>query len=685
METKPYSLQAPEAIAKEYGGNKQKIAQAVQMGIVNPTAALLAGMFIDRMRNAAPAEQAPTQTVAEEVFNPQPAPSMPAQGLAAMRQPQMPQGMPPQGMPPQGMPPQGLAAMQQPQMPSMASGGAIGYAEGGFPDLYESRNKFDYEIEALKNQLRDTETDNRRGLAERLKQITMGDPAVLPELSDDPSLIELGERNRDLRALKERALERSDEGLLSSGEYENLGLETLIPENEYMARSRISALEEEIAEREAERQAAVTAPDNFQITDDAFNALISEDSTGVNSQQINFDALADGRQEIQIDPEGNPITQNALIQPKGINRKSEDRLGGLQTIVDTPIDEPSELTGIEAATSDYEKLQEMLGKSKTDEDMTKEAVQARADKEKREDTLTSLAEFGFRMAASDSPYFLQAAGEAGAGTAPTFKDAIARSRTTVEDARKERKATALSARAERIELLKEALSRLSGKEKAAAEKELKQEEFALRRELKGVDKEIAKIYKPEGEKSESERNRERIEALVREENPGMDETQVIREAARIQKGAAIDEVDKYELGKQYRDAFADEQAIRNAIVLEIDAGGEAGFTKKQRDEIDRIKDFGAPGEMEAYIEELLIERVGKKAYNSVRNLEKQYNEVLYGIKSVDDSPGFRGVSNEAWEVLSENENDPSAIKEFAKKFNIPETDVVSALEAWRNK
>jgi hypothetical protein len=374
METKPYSLQAPEAIAKEYGGNKQKIAQAVQMGIVNPTAALLAGMFIDRMRNAAPAEQAPTQTVAEEVFNPQPAPSMPAQGLAAMRQPQMPQGMPPQGMPPQGMPPQGLAAMQQPQMPSMASGGAIGYAEGGFPDLYESRNKFDYEIEALKNQLRDTETDNRRGLAERLKQITMGDPAVLPELSDDPSLIEFGERNRDLRALKERALERSDEGLLSSGEYENLGLETLIPENEYMARSRISALEEEIAEREAERQAAVTAPDNFQITDDAFNALISEDSTGVNSQQINFDALADGRQEIQIDPEGNPITQNALIQPKGINRKSEDRLGGLQTIVDTPIDEPSELTGIEAATSDYEKLQEMLGKSKTDEDMTKEAV-----------------------------------------------------------------------------------------------------------------------------------------------------------------------------------------------------------------------------------------------------------------------------------------------------------------------
>lgn len=682
METKPYSLQAPEAIAKEYGGNKQKIAQAVQMGIVNPTAALLAGMFIDRMRNAAPAEQVPTQTVAEEVFNPQPAPSMPAQGLAAMRQPQMPQGMPPQGMPPQG-----LAAMQQTQMPSMASGGVIGYARGdeisgnpfyGSPDLYESRNKFDYEIEALKNQLRDTETDDRKGLAERLKQITMGDPAVLPELSDDPSLIELGERNRDLLALKERARERYDEGLLSSDEYENLGLENLIPDNEYMARSRINALENE-------RQAAVT-PDNFQMSEDEFDEIVlgypreiikldeNGEVPGGLQSVIDF-APVPGEESLGLQSEGNIGLQAPELQPE------PGTLLDPQSYPGAP--EPSELTGIQAATSDYEKLQEMLGKSKTDEDMTKEAVQARADKEKREDTLTALAEFGFRMAASDSPYFLQAAGEAGAGTAPTFKDAISRSRTTVEDARKERKATALSARAERIELLKEAVSRLSGKEKAAAEKELKQEEFALRRELKGVDKDIAKIYKPEGEKSETEKNRERIEALIREENPEMDETEVIRQAARIAKGSSPEEVDEYELGKQYRDALTDEQAVRNAIRLEIDTGGKSGFTQAELDEINRIKASGKPGEMEAYIEELLIARRGQKAYDSVRNLEKQYNEVLYGIKSVDDSPRFRGVSNEAWDVLSKNKDNPSAIKEFAEQFGIPESQVPSALEAWQ--
>lgn len=75
METKPYSLQSPEQIAKDYGGNKQKIAEAMQMGIIDPTAGTLAGMFIDRMRSAVQQEAAPQQTVAEQVFA-SPAPQM---------------------------------------------------------------------------------------------------------------------------------------------------------------------------------------------------------------------------------------------------------------------------------------------------------------------------------------------------------------------------------------------------------------------------------------------------------------------------------------------------------------------------------------------------------------------------------------------------------------------------------
>lgn len=121
METKPYSLQAPEAIAKEYGGNKRAIAQAAQQGLVDPTAAVLAGMFIDRMRQAQALEQAPTQTVAQDVMAPQ--------------QPQM--GMPPQ-QPQMGMPgqaPKGLTALplddQMFNDASFAGGGIVAFQTGG--------------------------------------------------------------------------------------------------------------------------------------------------------------------------------------------------------------------------------------------------------------------------------------------------------------------------------------------------------------------------------------------------------------------------------------------------------------------------------------------------------------------------------------------------------------------------
>lgn len=119
MESKPYSIQSPEQIAKDYGGNKQKIAEAMQMGVVDPTAGTLAGMFIDRMRSAAQAEQAPQQTVAQKVFAP-PAP-LPMGGMPPAPAPmggapaglgatpeaaQMAQQMPEMSAPPPEMPPQ---------------------------------------------------------------------------------------------------------------------------------------------------------------------------------------------------------------------------------------------------------------------------------------------------------------------------------------------------------------------------------------------------------------------------------------------------------------------------------------------------------------------------------------------------------------------------------------------------
>ena len=149
---KPFSIQAPENIAKEYGGNKQKIAQAAQMGIVDPTAAVLAGMFIDRMRSAQVMEAGQQPSVAQQVLGGQPpqgappppmgAPPAPPQGMAPPQQ--MPMAPPPQDMgmapPPQdmGMAGGGLATLpvpdamfDEPEDGGYAGGGMVAFASGG--------------------------------------------------------------------------------------------------------------------------------------------------------------------------------------------------------------------------------------------------------------------------------------------------------------------------------------------------------------------------------------------------------------------------------------------------------------------------------------------------------------------------------------------------------------------------
>lgn len=140
MENKPFHIQDPQQLAQDYGGNKQKLAQAAQMGIVDPTAAVLAGMFIDRMRSAATLEQAPQQTVAQQVLAPTPQ-APPAGGLGATP--------PAAGMaPPMGAAPQMSAPAPTPDMsmpaPEMPPQGAVpGMAEGGLTTLPVPDGMFD--------------------------------------------------------------------------------------------------------------------------------------------------------------------------------------------------------------------------------------------------------------------------------------------------------------------------------------------------------------------------------------------------------------------------------------------------------------------------------------------------------------------------------------------------------------
>ena len=133
METKRFSMGSPEAIAKFYGGDKQKILQALQSGALavfapppfDQTVALAAGNYIDRTRLAQ--MQPPQSTVAQQVM-----------GGA----PQAPGAVPPGGL---GMTPSAAPPMAPGMAPPMAPPpqAPVGMAGGGLSDLPIPDTMFD--------------------------------------------------------------------------------------------------------------------------------------------------------------------------------------------------------------------------------------------------------------------------------------------------------------------------------------------------------------------------------------------------------------------------------------------------------------------------------------------------------------------------------------------------------------
>jgi hypothetical protein len=136
-------MMSPEKVAAKYGGDKQKIGQAAQMGLLNPTVAVMAGMFIDRMRGAAAKEQAPQSTVAQDTMAaPQAAPA----GLGAISQAPM-----------EG----GLEALPTPNLDNAeyAGGGIVAFARGdlvgqGINEPFEGESYGAYLMRRAKESLR---------------------------------------------------------------------------------------------------------------------------------------------------------------------------------------------------------------------------------------------------------------------------------------------------------------------------------------------------------------------------------------------------------------------------------------------------------------------------------------------------------------------------------------------------
>jgi hypothetical protein len=245
-EPKPYSLQDPKRIAEIYGGDLQRIAEAMQLGVVDPTAGTLAGMFIKEMRAGAQPGQGVQQSVAQQIFNPQPqaAPPAPPMGApaglgatpqAAEMAQQMPQmsAPPPQAeqMPqpeaPMGMADGGLAGLSvpdtmfdEPNNGGYASGGLVAFA-GGSPGTL----KPSIDPERLRAALRAQESGGDYGVTNAENSGAMGAYQFMPDtaralaerigVTYRPELMAgAGGRSKEGRAYQEHLMDAQMEDIL---------------------------------------------------------------------------------------------------------------------------------------------------------------------------------------------------------------------------------------------------------------------------------------------------------------------------------------------------------------------------------------------------------------------------------------------------------------------------------------
>ena len=222
MSSKPYILERPADVAMRYGNDKKKIQQAAMIGAVNPTDAVLAGMFIDRVVQDAQAAKANELTVAQETF-PQMAPQM------AMA-PQMGGQMPAEA---------GVAALPVPDemVPNeFAGGGIVAFANGGDTSPFGRFMGYDttrrlQDEQRLRDQIRNqfgmaagpfgffkTQTDEERARAQdivgRLDKMSVPEmQQILGIVSPTEAIIAQAERGEGPNVSRPSGINRLPQGL----------------------------------------------------------------------------------------------------------------------------------------------------------------------------------------------------------------------------------------------------------------------------------------------------------------------------------------------------------------------------------------------------------------------------------------------------------------------------------------
>jgi hypothetical protein len=410
---KPFSIQSPEDIAKEYAGNKQKIAQAMQMGVVDPTAGVLAGMFIDRMRSAQAQEGVPQATVAQQVMGgapPVPAPPLPAGGLGATSQaappmtPEMGMAPPMPAMPapqeaPMGMADGGLAMLpvpdamfDEPTNGGYSGGGIVAFSDGG-----------DIDLERLRRAILMQESGGDYGVMNREGSGAMGAYQFMPDTARAlakragveyrPDLMSgKGGRSKEGIAYQERLMDEQMKDILafSGGDVGRAGIYHFAGPNEKGHGPKTRQYGQDILRRYSG----------------------SKDSGEMPERDVQS---AEGRRRLSDD-------QLALAQER-FAALPEGGLGELEAYYRGELDPKAQR------------------------------------EERKQDMWMALTQLGANMAASKSPFFLQAAGEAIASALPGVAASKKERKEAERDARKGLREVLGLARDEQKEVLNYAQER----------------------------------------------------------------------------------------------------------------------------------------------------------------------------------------------------------------------------------
>lgn len=438
MDTKPYSIQSPKDIAMEYGGNKRKIAQAAQMGLLDPTSAVLAGMFIDRMRGAEAQEQAPQTSVAQQVLAPQPQ-AAPSAGLGATPEAQvLASAYPAPGAPPPIRTPEvaqpspemmaaegGLMALPVPDdMYDYAGGGIIAFSTGSDKPIQGEGVVAERERERL-----------RRAIQERAATIT--DPTARAKFLNDAAKMSTDEQRV---ALGEIELNAAPAGVVTGQKLDvSPAMNVKESEGEGFGNANRPSVGEGVVNAQ-KASAAVTSdrsrgvvfeqppPPAVSTKGPVAAPAVTDKGPRVNTAEVAAAADPKKVDAVQLVAE-DPNAKNALIK------------GGIP--------------GLETYVEQYKTLLGQIPKGegeKAYEQYLKD-LPGKLDARKKEDLWTAVSQFGFNLAGSQSPYFLQAAGQAGAQTMPTVQEAIKAKRAGEEAAVKGRAELDKMSRAEQIKAL----------------------------------------------------------------------------------------------------------------------------------------------------------------------------------------------------------------------------------------